>query len=271
MPECEYCKRAFGTEAALAQHRKNKHGMELASASGQGASGQARNTVRKQKSLRRRNRHTFAIAIIAVAVAAGLGAYFVAAPAFASPPFPGITGESWIHVHPYLAIEIDGTNVTIPAGVGILDGESVFEPIHTHDASGLLHVELSQSDANSRNYTLGDFFTIWNYTVKSVGASESPILNGRVLPVEFSSTDILGFHTNSTYMVVLLVDGKPSDEWGSLNIEQLDYCGSSMSGSPCCPTDCSSATGPAGDPLWDGTTSYPYGVGHTIIIEYIKG
>ena len=269
MPKCEYCEREFDTNSALAQHRKDKHGAVQAPSSD--APSQAPKVVRKQKSLRKRNRHTVAVAIIAVAVAAGLGTYFLAAPAFASPPFPGITGENWIHTHPYLVIEIAGTNVTIPAGVGILDGETVFEPIHTHDASGLLHVELSQSDASSHNYTLGDFFTIWNYTARSVGVSESPTMGGRVLPVEFSSTDILGFHTNSTYKVVLLVDGKPSSEWGSLDVEQLDYCGSSMSGSPCCPTDCASSTGPASDPLWDGTTNYPYGTGHTIIIEYVKG
>jgi len=269
LPKCEYCEREFGTDAALAQHRRDKHGENQTPA--KGGPIDAPKAVKKQKSLRRRNRHTVAIALIAVAVAAGLGAYFVAVPAFASPPFPGITGESWIHVHPYLTVEIDGTNVTIPAGVGILEGASVFEPIHTHDASGLLHVELSQADSNSHNYTLGDYFTIWKYTAKSLGAGESPTLNGRALPVEFSSTDILGFHTNSTYRVVLLVDGKPSSEWSSLNIEQLDYCGSSMSGSPCCPTDCSGPAGPASDPLWDGTTGYPFGTGHTIIIQYVKG
>jgi len=269
LPKCEFCEREFGTDSALAQHRVDKH--EAQPTLAQSGRNESPKAAKKQKSLRRRNRHTAAIALLAVAVAAGLGIYFVAAPVFASPPFPGISGESWIHVHPYLSIQIYGTNVTIPAGVGLLDAESVFEPVHTHDASGLLHVELSQTDANSHNYTLGDFFTIWNYTVKSVGASESPTLNGRTLPVEFSPTDILGFHTNSTYRVVLLVDGKPSSEWGSLNIEHLDYCSSSMSGSPCCPTDCSSATGPAADPLWDGTTAYPYGTGHTIIIEYVKG
>jgi len=270
LPKCEYCAKEFGTEAALAQHRRDKHGS--GPGSNQAASGGApKAVVKKQKSLRRRNRHTVAIALIGVAVAVGLGIYLVAAPAVESPPFPGITGETWIHVHPYLTIQIEGANVTIPADVGIVEGGSVFEPIHTHDASGLLHVELSQSDAGSHNYTLGDFFTIWNYTAKSAGAGEKPTLNGQPLSVEFSSTDILGFHTNSTYKAVLLVDGKPSTQWGSLNVEELDYCGSSMSGSPCCPTDCSSATGPAADPLWDGTATYPYGTGHTITIEYVRG
>lgn len=195
-----------------------------------------------------------------------VGVYFLASPYFVGPPFPYLTGENWIHVHPYLVIDIEGTNVTIPAGVGIFSAG--LEPIHTHDSFGLLHVELAQIDAKSHNYTLGDFFTIWNYTVKAVGKSEAPSLNGRMLPVEFSSTDILGFRSNSTYQVVLLVDGRVSNQWGSLNIEQLDYCSSLNTGPPCCPTDCATPGGAASDPYWDGSTNYPYGYGHTIVIEY---
>ncbi len=223
---------------------------------------------RKHKSLRRRNRHPIALAIVAIAALLVVGVYFLASPYLVGPPFPYSTGENWIHVHPYLAIDIDGTNITIPAGVGIFS--SGLEPIHTHDSSGLLHVELAQADARSHNYTLGDFFAIWNYTVRTIGASEAPTLNGRTLPVEFSSTDILGFHSNSTYQIILLVDGHPSTQWGSLNIERLDYCSTANTGPPCCPTDCAAAGGPASNPYWNGSTDYPYGYGHTIVIEYTK-
>lgn len=266
MQKCEECGKEFATEAALTQHSKDKHGVEAKTL----AKGPSEvRPVRKQKTLRRRNRHPVAISLIAVVVAAGVGVYFVASPYLAGPPFPAITGESWIHVHPYLVIDIEGRNVTIPANVGLVEGGSAYEPVHTHDSSGLLHVELSQSDSASHNYTLGDFFRIWNYTAKTVGGTQVPTLNGRSLPVEFSSTDIMGFRTNSTYHLVLLVDGKASTQWGSLNLERLDYCGSSNSGAPCCPTDCGGAT--ASPPLWNGKLSYPFGTGHTIVIEYVKG
>ena len=283
MPKCEDCGKDFATEGALAQHMKDRHSLApsppFSVAQNNAGSSKA---AKKQKSLRRRNRHPVAIALAAVAVAAGLVVYFFAAPYFTGPPFPVITGESWIHVHPYLTISIDGTNVTIPADVGLVEGGSAFEPVHTHDDSGLLHIELSQADASTHNYTLGDFFTIWSYTAKAVGSSEAPTLGGKVLPAEFSSSDILGFRANSTYQVELIVDGKncltstaspcpgSTGAWGSLDLENLDYCSSSNSGLPCCPTDCSSPAGPASDPLWDGTSNYPYGYGHTIVIEYVK-
>jgi hypothetical protein len=244
---------------------KDRHGMESQASSGQ----EAPKAVKKLKSLRKRNRHPVAIALFAVAVAAGVGTYFVASPYLSGPPFPPLTGEGWVHLHPYLVISIEGRNVTIPGGVGLVQGGTAFEPVHTHDASGLLHIELSQTDAASHSYTLGDFFTIWNYTARTAGGAQVPTLNGKPLSVEFSPTSILGFRSNSTYHVVLLVDGKPSTQWGALDLEQLDYCGQASTGSPCCPTDCSGSV--AVGPLWNGGQSYPYGTGHTIVIRYVKG
>ncbi len=264
MPDCEDCGRSFATPEALLQHRKDRHGGAQPAA----AAPQKPAQQRKPRSLRRRNRHPVAITIAALALVAVVGVYFVASPYLQGPPFPYITGESWIHVHPYLTIDIAGTNVTVPQGIGILAGG--LEPVHTHDSSGLLHVELSSTDANSHNYTLGDFFTIWNYTAGKEGSAVEPTLNGKVLPVVFSSTDLLGFKTNSTYQVVLLVDGHPSTQWGSLNLEQLDYCSAANYGAPCCPTDCTTSSGPASDPSWDGGSAYPYGYGHTIVLEYVK-
>ena len=295
MPKCEVCGREFSTEAALSQHIKDKHGGEAPR-----ARGDSPKPVRKQKSLRRRDRHTTALALLVAVVAAGVVIYFVASPALAGPPFPPITGESWVHVHPYLVIDIAGVNVTIPTDVGLVESGTAFEPVHTHDSSGILHIELSQSDATSRNYTLADFFTIWNYSARTVGTSESPVLNGRVLPVVFSSTDILGFSSNSTYQVSLVVDGHDCStssyslcpaspaQWGSLNLEHLDYCSSSTIASgapplntPCYPTaaydaatqgSCTSTTTSCtiSNPYWDGSGNYPYGTGHTIVIKYSK-
>ncbi len=75
-------------------------------------------------------------------------------------PYPCLGSEYlFLHIHPYLRIIIDGTYVTIPGAIGIENalpegqstwGEvysggssSCFEPVHTHDSSGLIHIESS--------------------------------------------------------------------------------------------------------------------------------
>jgi len=70
---------------------------------------------------------------------------------------------------------IDGKPATVPSQIGIdpslwkdhsldqygmqamSDGMSGMAPLHTHDASGTIHIE---SKVN-RNYTLGEFLNIW--------------------------------------------------------------------------------------------------------------
>jgi hypothetical protein len=46
--------------------------------------------------------------------------------------------------------------VPVPAGIGI-DPAVGFAPLHTHDASGVIHVE----SPTVRTYTLGQFFAVW--------------------------------------------------------------------------------------------------------------
>ena len=59
------------------------------------------------------------------------------------------------HVHAHLAIFVDGQAVTVPANIGIREDCIVW--LHTHDTSGILHVEAPEP----RTYTLGAFFQIW--------------------------------------------------------------------------------------------------------------
>lgn len=267
MPKCEDCGREFSTESALAQHMRDKHGLETSPAQGARGGAESPRTLKKQKSLRKRNRHPAAIALVAVAVAAGIGIYFLAAPSIAAPPFDCIAEQNYyIHLHPYLQILIENASVSIPANVGIVQNGGCLEPIHTHDSSGILHVELSQAESG-RNWTLGDFFTIWKYTC-GVESSECPAVNGTYRPVIFNQTDILGFRADSTHKVELLINGTRSSAWGSLNLEQYAYCTLSRANvAPCSPTA-------GGDPAWQcASTSqcgtYPYKTGYELVIRYV--
>ena len=62
-----------------------------------------------------------------------------------------------IHIHQHLDLFANGRRVTVPAGIGIDPRGGFFAPLHTHDSTGILHVE----SATRRSYTLGDFFGVW--------------------------------------------------------------------------------------------------------------
>jgi len=61
------------------------------------------------------------------------------------------------HIHQHLDVYVNGTHVTVPALVGIDDSSFITE-MHTHDPSGVIHVESAQN----RPYTLGQFFGEWS-------------------------------------------------------------------------------------------------------------
>jgi hypothetical protein len=90
---------------------------------------------------------------------------------------PAVTEHLATHVHAHLDVFIDGTEVVVPAGIGInVEDPEVKEfqdpfgyggiktcaqpcisPLHTHDETGILHTESLESTPN----TLGEFFTEW--------------------------------------------------------------------------------------------------------------
>ena len=98
------------------------------------------------------------------------------------------------HVHAHLAIYVNGTPKLLPYGVGIVgpyqlqqtaDGPFVaggtkYYWLHTHDESGVIHIESPQQ----RGFTLGDFFDIWRQPLSAtqVGPATGTVtafLNGQ--------------------------------------------------------------------------------------------
>ncbi len=237
---------------------KDKHGQETRLVEGGSATPGPRPAKKpKQKSLRKKNRHPVAIGLVILVIVAGVGLYELVAPSFVSPPFPCGTSETYIHVHTYLRTQIEGQSVVIPSQIGFLNGSTCVEPMHTHDASGIIHVELPQSQS-SLNFTLSDFFKVWAATYATVS------FNGTSHPVVLTATDILGYKANATHHVVIKVDNVTIADPSKVFLERLDYCSSANSGTqPCAATA-------SGNPYWNGTFNYPFGYGHTIVIEYVS-
>jgi hypothetical protein len=62
-----------------------------------------------------------------------------------------------LHVHEHLDLYVNGRHVTVPALVGIDEEAGFLTELHTHDASGIIHVE----SPVQRVFTLGQFFCEW--------------------------------------------------------------------------------------------------------------
>lgn len=81
-------------------------------------------------------------------------------------------GDETYHIHLHLSLWVNGEQIAIPAGLGfkdpieqngiVVDGICLYE-LHTHDASGILHVEAPEP----RAYTLGQVFRVWGRPLES--------------------------------------------------------------------------------------------------------
>ena len=77
------------------------------------------------------------------------------------------------HVHTHLTILDGSTPVTVPGDVGHSSRERFAAELHTHDTSGILHVE----SPTRQTFTLGQFFDEWDV---SLGAGHVGGLHGEL-------------------------------------------------------------------------------------------
>lgn len=66
--------------------------------------------------------------------------------------------QTAVHYHALVYIYINGQQVQIPQGVGIASDGSCYYWMHTHDTTGVVHMEAPRG----RDFTLGNFLDIWS-------------------------------------------------------------------------------------------------------------
>src|SRR3989338_11016366 len=88
-------------------------------------------------------------------VVGGFGWLLATAPSI---PEEEIISKNGLHWHASLVIRIEGESQDIPANIGLV---VVHNPIHTHDSSGVIHMEFEGLVAED-NLKLGQFFNVWN-------------------------------------------------------------------------------------------------------------
>jgi hypothetical protein len=98
---------------------------------------------------------------------------------------PALTEEGQaLHTHQHLDVYVNGKHVPIPPGIGFDAQLRFLSPLHTHDTSGVIHVE----SPTVRPFTLGQVFGVWG--------------------VRFTKTCVGGYCTRGTNVVRVYVNGK---------------------------------------------------------------
>jgi hypothetical protein len=71
---------------------------------------------------------------------------------------PALTAEGQVvHIHQHLDIDVAGKAVHLPANLGIDASGAFISPLHTHDTTGVMHVE----SPTASSFSLGQFFAVW--------------------------------------------------------------------------------------------------------------
>ena len=138
------------------------------------------------------------IVIPLIIIGGGVGALVWYSPTKPATPEDEIISRGGIHWHPELFILIKGQKQEIPANLGI---GIRHEPIHTHDSSGVLHLEM-QGLVRKKDTQLGRFFEIWGE--------------------EFNSNCVLEFCNGPDEIVKMFVNGQPNQEFEKYQMKDGD-------------------------------------------------
>jgi len=76
------------------------------------------------------------------------------------------------HEHAHLTILIRGQIKTVPAFIGITASQICW--LHTHDTSGIIHIEAG----DARTFTLGDFLAVWRQPLSQTTIDGDRVGNG---------------------------------------------------------------------------------------------
>ncbi|MFC6884515.1 MULTISPECIES: hypothetical protein [Actinomadura] len=87
------------------------------------------------------------------------------------------------HIHAHLDVIVNGKPVVVPADIGIDRKRHGVSPLHTHDTTGVLHIESTKKE----DFYLGQFFNEWQ--------------------VSFSRKNLGGLRTSRTRVLKVHVNG----------------------------------------------------------------
>jgi hypothetical protein len=123
---------------------------------------------------------------------------------------PVLSAEGTVlHIHQHIDIYVDGQPVTVPADIGINVDQQYLSPIHTHDSTGIIHVE----SPTQRDFTLGEFFDVWGVRFDAHCIGGACDGNGRTLSVYVNGQLVTGDPravTLAAHQEIVVALGTPS-------------------------------------------------------------
>lgn len=75
-------------------------------------------------------------------------------------PMLGAEGTA-LHIHAHLDVIVNGRPVSVPAEIGIDQAAQKISPLHTHDTTGVIHIE----SPTQAQFSLGQFFSEWQVSL----------------------------------------------------------------------------------------------------------
>jgi hypothetical protein len=172
----------------MERHLERKHGKPHPGA----APGKGKERVPARGTLARRLGNIRLVILALIVITGGFIAYMYLAPKEYG-PHGKVTEEcvaghdaASYHIHVSLRIFVDGSAVGIPAGIGT---SPCMRPLHTHDASGKVHVEYRHPS----HFVLGEFFLVWGQPFDQNQVLHHQVGQGKSLSMKVDGSPGHGF------------------------------------------------------------------------------
>jgi len=165
------------------RYLKRTHEREVESMSKQSTRHHTRQEQRREEQRRReeerrraaRTKRITTISIIAVGVLAVAGLVYLVVARSQTPAnaaYPAVdnvscqsTEQAGTHIHAHVTMYVSGVKTPIPANVGIASDNSCLYWLHTHDDTGVIHIEAPEGVSA----TFGNFLDIWGQRFQQLG------------------------------------------------------------------------------------------------------
>jgi len=138
------------------------------------------------------------------------------------------TATAIVVAHPLLRVVVGSGTVVLPPSIGRstnFTGRECDLPVYTRpDVSGYPNGMIYIASPWAYQYTLGDFFEIWQDSYLS--AHVNATYNSRT--IDYTATELLGLKADATHTITLFVDNQVNHDGPNLTLNTLDNLGGTI-------------------------------------------